>query len=65
MKAKMKTKITIKPTAEERNLAELIEVLKANIDSPRGQWPRDPDVFLTKGNMAYIVEILEQAEAKQ
>lgn len=48
------------PKPEERNLPEIVKVFKANINSPRGQWPANPDFFLTKGEMTYVVEVLEQ-----
>ena len=56
----------IKP--EERDLPGIIEVLKANIGAPRGG-PFQPDTCLTKGEMAFLVEILtrvnEQKEASR
>ncbi len=54
---KEKVKAEIKP--EERNLPEIIEVFKANIKW-YDHWPLAPKLCLTKGNMAYVIEILEQ-----
>lgn len=43
---------------DERDLNEIITVLKANIDAPNAMF--SPRTSFTKGQLAYIVEILEQ-----
>lgn len=55
---KINPEIKIKP--EERDLDEIIQVLIANINSPRGSSTLNPDFCFTKGQLAYIVSILEQ-----
>jgi hypothetical protein len=56
--------IPITITPEERDIPDLIRVFKGNINSPRGEWPRNPSAFLTKGQMGFLVEILEQRLAQ-
>lgn len=48
----------VQSTPEERDLAEIIHVLKVNIDAP--QVLLNPDTCFTKGQLAFLVEILEQ-----
>ena len=62
-RTKHATEAPIAITPEERDLSEIIKVLKANISAPRGTWPWAPDVCLTKGQMTFLVEVLEQHRA--
>ncbi len=55
-KDKAERQVTITP--EERDIAEIIHVLKVNINTDFAfSWT--PDACLTKGQMAFLVEILE------